>query len=94
MSLQTKTFRNRLLASVKIAPIAMLGGLALGGFPRFHPCGRRAGRRCEGDARLREEKAQDVPLAVSVVGGKTQEREQLDRLQDLAQKVPNFVGGQ
>jgi iron complex outermembrane receptor protein len=42
-------------------------------------------------ARLREEKAQDVPLPVSVVGAKTAEREQLDRLQDFGQKVPNFV---
>ncbi|ARN83383.1 TonB-dependent receptor [Methylocystis bryophila] len=42
-------------------------------------------------ARLREEKAQDVPLPVSVVGGKTAEVQLLDRLQDLATKVPNFV---
>jgi iron complex outermembrane receptor protein len=92
MSLQTKTFRNRLLASVKIAPIAMLGGLALGGFPALPTHAEDAQvEDVKVTARLREEKAQDVPLAVSVVGGKTQEREQLDRLQDLAQKVPNFV---
>ncbi len=42
-------------------------------------------------ARLREEKAQDVPLPVSVVGGKTANVQLLDRLQDLATKVPNFV---
>ena len=42
-------------------------------------------------ARLREEKAQDVPLPVSVVGGKTADVQLLDRLQDLATKVPNFV---
>ncbi len=42
-------------------------------------------------ARLREEKAQDVPLPVCVVGGKTAEVQLLDRLQDLATKVPNFV---
>jgi iron complex outermembrane receptor protein len=42
-------------------------------------------------ARLREEKAQDVPLPVSVVGGKTASVQLLDRLQDLATKVPNFV---
>jgi len=30
---RTKIFRNRLLSSVKIAPIAMLGGFALGAFP-------------------------------------------------------------
>jgi iron complex outermembrane receptor protein len=42
-------------------------------------------------ARLREEKAQDVPLPVSVVGAKAAEREHLERLTDFAQKVPNFV---
>jgi iron complex outermembrane recepter protein len=42
-------------------------------------------------ARKREEKVQDVPLPISVVGAKTQERERLERLQDFAQKVPNFV---
>ncbi|TDX62713.1 iron complex outermembrane receptor protein [Methylosinus sp. sav-2] len=42
-------------------------------------------------ARLREEKAQDVPLPVSVVGRKTAEREHIERLGDFAQKVPNFV---
>lgn len=42
-------------------------------------------------ARLREEKAQDVPLPVSVVGAKAAEREHLERLDDFAQKVPNFV---
>jgi len=42
-------------------------------------------------ARLREEKAQDVPLPVSVVGAKTAEREHVERLTDFAQKVPNFV---
>ncbi len=42
-------------------------------------------------SRLREEKAQDVPLPVSVVGGKTADREHIERLQDFAEKVPNFV---
>ncbi|HMK89565.1 MAG TPA: TonB-dependent receptor [Methylocystis sp.] len=42
-------------------------------------------------SRLREEKAQDVPLPVSVVGPKTAEREHIERLTDFAQKVPNFV---
>ncbi len=32
-----------------------------------------------------------MPLPVSVVGAKTQERERLERIQDFAQKVPNFV---
>jgi iron complex outermembrane recepter protein len=42
-------------------------------------------------SRLREEKAQDVPLPVSVVGAKTAEREQIERVQEFSQKVPNFV---
>jgi len=42
-------------------------------------------------ARLREEKAQDVPLPIAVVGSQTAWREKLERLQDFAQKVPNFV---
>lgn len=41
-------------------------------------------------ARNREEKAQDVPLAVSVVGAKAAERERLERLSDFAEKVPNY----
>ncbi|MBY6240868.1 TonB-dependent receptor [Methylosinus sp. Sm6] len=42
-------------------------------------------------SRLREEKAQDVPLPVSVVGGKTADREHIERLQDFAQKAPSFT---
>lgn len=41
-------------------------------------------------ARNREEKAQDVPLPVSVVGPKAAERERLERLSDFAEKVPNY----
>lgn len=42
-------------------------------------------------SRLREEKAQDVPLPVSVVGGKAADREHIERLQDFAQKAPSFT---
>ena len=42
-------------------------------------------------ARKREEKAQDVPLPISVVGGQTAQTQQLNRLPDFGQKVPNFV---
>ncbi|WP_166141931.1 TonB-dependent receptor [Methylosinus sp. RM1] len=41
-------------------------------------------------ARNREEKAQDVPLPVSVVGPKAAGRERLERLSDFAEKVPNY----
>ncbi|MGA8172045.1 MAG: TonB-dependent receptor [Methylocystis sp.] len=89
---RTRMFRNRLLSSVKLAPIAMLGGLALGGFPMLPTHAEDAQvEDVKVTARLREEKAQDVPLPVSVVGAKTAEREHLERLTDFAQKVPNFV---
>ncbi|REF86016.1 iron complex outermembrane receptor protein [Methylovirgula ligni] len=42
-------------------------------------------------ARDRAEKAQNVPLPISVVGGKTADREHIDRLQDFTEKVPNFL---
>ncbi len=92
MSPRPKAFRNRLLSSVGIAPIVLLGGLALGVFP-LHPSHAEDAQveEVKVTSRLREEKAQDVPLPVSVVGAKTQERERLERIQDFAQKVPNFV---
>ena len=92
MSPRPKAFRNRLLSSVGIAPIVLLGGLALGVFP-LHPSHAKDAQveEVKVTSRLREEKAQDVPLPVSVVGAKTQERERLERIQDFAQKVPNFV---
>lgn len=42
-------------------------------------------------ARDRAEKAQNVPLPISVVGGKTADREHEERLQDFSEKVPNFT---
>lgn len=42
-------------------------------------------------ARHREELVQDVPLAVSVIGGLTANEEHVDRFTDLAQDIPNFT---
>ncbi|VWX54287.1 conserved exported hypothetical protein [Novosphingobium sp. 9U] len=41
-------------------------------------------------ARHRDEKLQDVPLSISALSGDTVRTEKLDRLQDFAQKIPNF----
>jgi len=82
-------FRRSLLTSVGLAPLA-LTSLAV----PTASVARAEDAQVEEvkvTARQREEKAQDVPLPVSVVGAKTQERERLERLQDFSQKVPNFV---
>jgi iron complex outermembrane recepter protein len=92
MSQGESSFARRLLASTRLAPIALMGTVAVGVLSTG--AGRAEDAQVEDvkvTARLREEKAQDVPLPVSVVGAKTQERERLERLQDFAQKVPNFV---
>ena len=89
-------YRRRLLSSVGLVSIALAGGLT------FSPTGQARAEdnpqpqdtqveEVKVTARKREEKVQDVPLPISVVGAKTQERERLERLQDFAQKVPNFV---
>ncbi len=41
-------------------------------------------------ARHRDERLQDVPLAISAVSGQELNRQHLDRLSDYAAKVPNF----
>jgi iron complex outermembrane receptor protein len=107
-------FREWLMRSTRLAPVALMGGVALGGAAvsvalAQSPPAQGAQPAASSDqnaqpaaasaevedvkvtARLREEKAQDVPLPVSVVGAKTAEREHVERLQDFAQKVPNFV---
>ncbi|MEF3365208.1 TonB-dependent receptor [Methylocystis sp. 9N] len=95
--------RKRLLSSVRFAPLALMGGVAAGLLSAercalaedAQPAAAAAASAQVEDvkvtARQREEKAQDVPLPVSVVGPKTQERERLERMQDFAQKVPNFI---
>lgn len=99
--------RKRLLSSVRFAPLALIGGVAAGMLSAerhalaedAQPAAAAAAAAAASaqvedvkvTARQREEKAQDVPLPVSVVGPKTQERERLERMQDFAQKVPNFI---
>jgi iron complex outermembrane receptor protein len=41
-------------------------------------------------ARRRDERLQDVPLSISAISGDVVKTERLDRLQDFAQKIPNF----
>ena len=85
-------FRNRLLSGVWAAPLAVASGLAGAAMlpaPAFAEDAQVEDVKVT--SRLREEKAQDVPLPVSVVGAKTAEREHIERLQDFGQKVPNFV---
>jgi len=41
-------------------------------------------------ARHRDEKLQDVPLSISAISADVVKTERLDRLQDFAQKIPNF----
>ncbi len=78
------------MSSARIAPLALVG-FASAAIPDRAFAEDAQVEEVKVTARQREEKAQDVPLPVSVVGAKTQERERLERLQDFAQKVPNFV---
>ena len=41
-------------------------------------------------ARHRDERLQDVPLAISAIAGKELNDQHLDRLPDYAAKIPNF----
>jgi iron complex outermembrane receptor protein len=84
-------FRRKLLTSVGLAPLALAGGFVAASITNDARAEDAQVEEVKVTARQREEKAQDVPLPVSVVGAKTQERERLERLQDFAQKVPNFV---
>lgn len=83
-------FRRNLLTSVGLAPLALVSFAAATGVGAARAEDAQV-EEVKVTARQREEKAQDVPLPVSVVGAKTQERERLERLQDFSQKVPNFV---
>jgi iron complex outermembrane receptor protein len=92
MKERVKTFSRKLTPRATLAPLALASGLALIALPIASSRAEDAQvEDVKVTARLREEKAQDVPLPISVVGGKTAEREHLDRLLDFAQKVPNFV---
>jgi iron complex outermembrane receptor protein len=88
MTCSATAFRRKLLSGVGLAPLAFMGGVIAVATAQAEDA---QVEEVKVTARQREEKAQDVPLPVSVVGAKTQERERLERLQDFAQKVPNFV---
>jgi iron complex outermembrane receptor protein len=83
--------RSNLLSSVSLAPATLVGCVILSAFDT--PSARAQDAQVEEvkvTSRLREEKAQDVPQPVAVVGGKTADREHIERLQEFGQKVPNF----
>jgi iron complex outermembrane receptor protein len=87
-----RPIRRRSARGSRVASLAMASGVALVSLPLARAAAEDAQvEDVKVTARLREEKAQDVPLPVSVVGAKTSEREHLDRLLDFSQKVPNFV---
>lgn len=91
MGVRPRKFGRWLLSFTTIAPFALLGGAMIGAFPSTQA--RAEDAQVEDvkiTSRLREEKAQDVPQPVAVVGGKTADREHIERLQEFAQKVPNF----
>ena len=104
-SLRTRLMRSTrlaplgLISGIAFASLALSQSLAQTAAPAASaPAAAPAAAAASADveevkvtARLREEKAQDVPLPVSVVGAKAAEREHLERLTDFAQKVPNFV---
>jgi len=100
MSLRTKAFHNRLLSSVKIAPFAMLGGLALGAFP-LAP-GHAEDAKVEdilvsgnGSGPNKLTRDEDRVLlkqtrSGGVVNGEKAQEEHLERLSDFTQLVPNY----
>jgi iron complex outermembrane receptor protein len=83
-------YRKRLLSSVRFAPYALLSGAFIGAISATALAEEAKVDDVTVTARHREEKAQDVPQPVAVVGGKTADREHIERLQEFAQKVPNF----
>ena len=98
---RTKIFRNRLLSSVKIAPIAMLGGLALGAFPLAPGHAEDAkvedvivsGSGADNPNKLTRDETRvllTTPRSAGVVSGQKAQVEHLDRLSDFSQLVPNY----
>jgi iron complex outermembrane recepter protein len=98
---RTKLFRNRLLSSVKIAPIAMLGGLALGAFPLAPGHAEDAkvedvivsGSGADNPNRLTRDETRlllNTPRSAGVVSGEKAQEEHLERLSDFTQLVPNY----
>ncbi|XEG69829.1 TonB-dependent receptor [Pseudomonas sp. abacavir_1] len=89
-------FRRRLL------PLSILlatGGLAMGALHAEEATPQEAAAQARGEAstlgtvtvtsRRREENSQDVPTAMSVLGGETLESQRIYRVQDLQQLVPS-----
>ena len=98
---RTKIFRNRLLSSVKIAPIAMLGGLALGAFPLAPGHAEDAkvedvivsGSGADNPNKLTRDETRvllNTPRSAGVVNGEKAQEEHLERLSDFTQLVPNY----
>ena len=98
---RTKIFRNRLLSSVKIAPIAMLGGFALGAFPLAPGHAEDAkvedvivsGSGADNPNRLTRDETRvllNTPRSAGVVNGEKAQEEHLERLSDFTQLVPNY----
>jgi iron complex outermembrane receptor protein len=92
MSTGIAALKSRLLAGA--APLAVIFG-ALAAAPALAADDAAAAEESELSevvvtARHREERLQDVPLSVSAVSGEVQAEQRLDKLQDFAQKIPNF----
>ncbi|MBG0808044.1 TonB-dependent receptor [Methylosinus sp. H3A] len=99
MSSLAKAFRGHLFANTALAGVALASGVSIApaalaqSAPPQEAQAAAASTKVDDvtvTSRLREEKAQDVPQPVAVVGGKTADREHIERLQEFAQKVPNF----
>jgi iron complex outermembrane receptor protein len=101
MSLQTAAFRNRLLSSVKIAPIIMLSGLALGAFPLLPGHAEDAkvediivsGNGAGDPNKLTRQETHvllSTPRSGGVVNGEKAEKQHLERLSDFTQLVANY----
>jgi len=97
------SFRKRLLTSVRIAPVALLGGVALGALPVDLGSAEEAkvedvvvsgGASGEGSpnklTRQEERVLIKTPRSGGVVNGAKAEEQHLERLSDFTQLVPNY----
>jgi iron complex outermembrane receptor protein len=98
MASKANRFRRKLLSSVTFAPLALLGGIVVSAL-----CAERDARAQDaqvadvivsgggnGETSRPVMQAQKKPRAIVVVPRKTAIRERLERLEDFAQKVPNY----
>ncbi|MGY3581683.1 iron complex outermembrane receptor protein [Bradyrhizobium sp. USDA 4341] len=86
--------RQRLLSSVAAYPIALFGGaVALSTVAVYSPTRANDAEVEEVTitARDRTEKAQDVPLPISAVGGKAATTQHIEKIQDAVQHVPSLT---